>query len=65
MSNNNLMDLIFDEEMPIGESCNSLFDLIDDDTNTAPIDFSYQTSDSIDPEEPLFTEIQNLNIIED
>lgn len=65
MSNNNLMDLIFDDEMPIGERGNNLFDLIDDDANTEPIDFSYQTSESLDPEEPLFTEIQNLNIIED
>lgn len=65
MSNNNLMDLIFDKDIPIGESGNSLFNLIDDDTNTEPIDFSYQTSESLDPEEPLFTEIQNLNIIED
>ena len=65
MSNDNLMDLIFDDEMPIGESGNNLFDLIDDDASTDPIDLSYQTSESIDPEEPLFTEIQNLNIIED
>lgn len=65
MSNDNLMDLIFDEEMPIGKDGNSLFDLIDDDANTAPMDFSYQTSESVDPEEPLFTEIQKLNIIED
>lgn len=65
MSNDNLMDLIFDDEMPVGESDNSLFDLIDDDANTEPIDFSYQTSESVDPEAPLFTEIQNLNIIED
>lgn len=65
MSNDNLMDLIFDKDIPIGESSNSLFNLIDDDANTEPIDFSYQTSESLDPEEPLFTEIQHLNIIED
>lgn len=40
MSNDNLMDLIFDKDIPIGESSNSLFNLIDDDANTEPIDFS-------------------------
>lgn len=65
MRNDNLMDLIFDSEMPVGANDISLFDLIDDDSASATIDFSYQTSESVDPEETLFTEIQNLNIIEE
>lgn len=65
MRNNNVMDLIFDDEKRKEDRGDSLFDLIDDDINTQPIEFSYQTSESVNPEDSLFTEIQRLNIIED
>lgn len=63
---NNLMDLVFENEQnPQCGVANSLFDLIDDDVVDTIKDYSFCTSESINPDDALFTEIQPLDIIED
>lgn len=67
MMNKDLMDFIFDDEIKLAdESDGSLFDLLDDNIDNQPMDFAYDaTSESINPDDTLFTEVQNLKIIED
>lgn len=55
---NNLMDLVFENEQnPQCGVANSLFDLIDDDVVDTTKDYSFCTSESINPDDALFTEI--------
>ena len=62
----NLMDLVFENDQePQHGVANSLFDLIDDDIVDRTKDYSFCTSESVNPDDALFTEIQPLDIIED
>lgn len=67
MMNKDLMDFIFDDEIqPTDESDGSLFDLLDDNVDNQAMDFAYEaTSESVNPDDTLFTEVHNLKIIED